>query len=220
MADTLDFMLALEKVKRPANQDYVVYTYVLSPEGSKPAGYFIPLCVVSSQERADATAQEIIEITGYQDVLTYPMGLWISLGDSSNEKITPVEVRGNLKEFAKKEDERKVERSKERRRIEAEVQAEQKAIQDANSIESYYYDWFCAVQNKARLDALKEEMVIIETAYDARLRSLIEKTERNPHFKEEWKDLLRERLSRRGEKDHAEAVIKGAEEIIEEEDLF
>ena len=219
MADTLDHMLALEKVRRPTDQNYIVYTYVLSPPGSSPVGYFIPLCVASTQERADEKAQEIIETTGYQDILTYPMGLWISLGDSTAEKVTPIEVRDNLKEFARKEDEKKVEISKERRRIEVEVKAEQKAIQDPNTIESYYYDWFCAVQNKARLDALKEEMENLSQAYQQRLKNIKEKSGRNPQFKDEWKDVLQERLSRRGEGHHAEAVIKGAEEIIKEEHL-
>lgn len=219
MADTFDLMLALEKVKRPLDQSHVVYTYVLSPEGGSPAGYFIPLHVASSQEKADEKAQEIIETTGYQDILTYPMGLWISLGDSTAEKITPVEIRDNLKDFAKKEDGRKAERSKERRRIEAEIQAEQKAIQDPDTIESYYYDWFCAVQNKARLDALKEEMEIMEAAYKQRLDNIRTKTERHPNFKDEWKEVLLNRLSRRNEKNHAEVVIAGAEEIIRQEQL-
>ncbi len=219
MADTLDLMLALEKVKRPLNQSHVVYTYVLSPEGSKPAGYFIPLYVAPNEERADEIAQEIIETTGYKDILTYPMGLWISLGDSTAEKVTPVEVRDNLKEYAKKEDEKKVERSKERRRIEAEVQAEQKAIHDPESIESYYYDWFCAVQNKARRDALKEEMEVMDVAYKKRLDNIKAKTMKHPNYQEEWKPLLLERLSRRGEKNHAEVVIQASEEIRHEECL-
>lgn len=219
MADTLDLMLALEKVKRPLDQSYVVYTYVLSPEGSQPAGYFIPLYVASTEEKAEEKVQEIIETTGYHDVLTYPMGLWISLGDSTAEKVTPIEIRENLKEYAKKEDEKKTERSRERRRIEAEVQAEQKAIQDPDSIESYYYDWFCAVQNKARRDTLKEEMEVMDVAYKHRLDNIRAKTERHPEHKDAWKDLLIKRLSRRGEKSHAEAVIGSAEKIIQEEHL-
>lgn len=133
MANTIDLMLALEKTKRPEDQNYLVYTYVLSPQQddkNQPIGYFIPLYVASNSEKADDKAKEIIEITNYPDILTHPMGKWFSLGDSSAEKITPVEIRDNLKEFARQEDEKKIERSKERKRIEAEVKAEQKAIQD------------------------------------------------------------------------------------------
>jgi len=219
MEDTLSLMLALEKIKRPEDQGYLVYTYVLNPEGNKPVAYFIPLYITSSCERASEKAREIIETTGYKDILTYPMGLWISLGDSTVEKVTPVEVHDGIKDYAEREEKKKEERSKERKRIEEEVKAEQRNIQDPESIESYYYDWFCAVQNKNYLTSLKKEISNLEEAYKKRLDNIKAKNLKHPEFRDTWQKVLLERLSRRGEKLQAEFVIREANEIVKDEGI-
>ena len=215
----ISLMLNLEKIKRPEDQQYLVYTYVLSPERGNVTGYFIPLYVTSSSERAEDKAKEIIETTGYKDILTYPMGIWMSLGESTSEKIIPVEVRENLKEFAKEEDKRIAEMKKERKRIEEEVQAEQHAIQDSETIESYYYDWYCAVQNKAHVDAMKESMKKIEEAYQTRINNIRDKNIKYPDHASRWKDLIKERLSRRGETRQAESILEAAEKIACQENI-
>ena len=74
MEGILNSMLALEKIKRPDNEDYIVYTYVLTPKDNQseqssntsnkpnatPVAYFIPLCIASSREKATEKAEEII----------------------------------------------------------------------------------------------------------------------------------------------------------------
>ena len=73
MGTTYNLMLALEKIKRPEDQSHLVYTYVLTPDGSNPVAYFIPLLVCSSYERAKEKVEEIIATTGYQEILIYPI---------------------------------------------------------------------------------------------------------------------------------------------------
>lgn len=222
MQDVLQLMLSLEKIKRPENERYIVYSYVLAPpqekKSSQPAGFFIPLHIAPNKEKADELAEDIIKVTGYPDVMTYPMGLWISLGDKQSEEISIV-THHELKEHADREEERKQRLAQERKQIEAEVRAEQEAMTDPDSIEAYYYDWFCTVQNKAHLDYLEAQVKQANDAYRHRLNSLVTKAKLHPEYKDKWQALLLERLEKRGEKDHAQHVICAARAINENEGL-
>jgi uncharacterized protein YhaN len=216
MSDLIKSLLALEKIKRPEVQAYIVYTYLLNKDGG-PFGYFIPLRVCSSEEQAEEKAKEIMELTGHGSVFTYPMGRWISLGDPDQVKVIP--IHDELKEYADKEKKYQDELRHERERIQEDIKKEQAAIIQADTLESYYYDWVCAVQNKAHVDAMRKEVSAVEEAYKKRIKSLQEKQEKFPTFKEDWEKVFLERLTARGEKDQAEAIIRFSKEIALQENL-
>lgn len=212
MESTINTMLALEKLNKASQ--HLVYTYILAPEGTTTCkGYFIPLKVVSDAEIAEEKAKEIIQLTGYPEILTFPMGRWIPLGTSLDEKVSLVETRKDLEAYGEEQDRKRDKLHRERERINKEIQVEQKARKDPDSIESYYYDWICAVQNKAFIERSRQDLLEVEAAYKHRLANLQTKTQHHPEYASQWKDLLRTRLTSRGEGYEAEAIIAASEAI-------
>ena len=197
---------------------WLVYTYLIpdQPTG-KAAAILIVLDIANSESKAKKKAEEIIRKTGHNDILTYPMGKWLTLGDPSFEKMTPVEIRDKLGEFAEKEETNIAKQKKERRAVEEEIKAEQKAIKDDSTIESYYYDWICAVQNKAVRDSYKESYDQADRVYRMRVERIRDKDSKYPEHKQKWKDTFIERLEKRGEGYEAKAIVNASEEIRQSE---
>lgn len=219
MEEIVKSLIALEKIKRPLDHGYLVYTYILNSKHTTPAGYFIPLFIAKTEEEANEKAKEIILLTDHKEILTYPMGKWISLGDSTNEKISRVNVREDFKDYALKEEEKRESLAKERKEIEKDIEAEDEALRDPNSIESYYHDWVNAVMNKQYLIFYREEVNKIEEAYRKRIENINEKQKKNPQYKDEWKDYLKKRLKLRKEEKQGKVILDEAEKIRQEENL-
>lgn len=217
MEASINTYLALEKIRNTDDDKHIVYSYILDEEAKTP--YFIPLFVASSQKKAEKKAREIIEVTGHGNVWTYPFGCWIAMGDKSDEKVTLVEIRDNLEKIKRNDDKKDAKIKEERRRIEKEIRQEQQAMQDDNSIESYYFDWVCAVQNKSRIVGLREELTQAEESYNMRVKNIQDKQEKNPTYREEWQELLLQRLRSRGEEVQALAIIAAADDLKKVENL-
>ena len=206
----LETLLALEKIKRPSDQKFLISTYVTSEE--KGYTYFIPLYITETKKEAQEKVDEIMKLTGYKDLTISHFGKWMNLGDLTDVKVTILDV-------AKSEEEKEDNLKKEREQIAKEIQEEQGAINDPDSIESYYYDWYCAVQNKVSVSHYEEILDTAKKVYEKRISNIREKEKTHPSFKNNWQSLLLSKLSRRGEGEHGKMIVETSNIIRKEESL-
>ena len=220
MLRTIETLIALEKVKPPHDQEYIIYTYILpeSPQPDQPVGYFIAL-EVCPENKVKERVERIIRVSDYSDIYACRLCEWFSLGDPKGEKKSSIEIRDNLKEYAELEDTRKEKIRQERERVSQEIRQELVDIDDPDKIESYYYDWFCLVLNKQHLESLEKEIASLRQANQKRFLGLQEKAKKHPDYRHKWQQVLLERLSRRGEKSQAEYVIQEAKEICRQHNV-
>lgn len=179
MEKIVNLMFKLEKLE---TNGWLIYTYIASRKGT----CFIPLYVEKSQEEAHKKAEDIIKKTGYREILTAPLGHWFSL--SRDEKVIPVEI-------AKDEDKKSEE-------VRKEIKEEEKNIYQEGTLEWYYYNCFCAVQDKAHIENLEKE-----------LNQTLEKIKSHPP-PENWEKIFEERLEKRDEGNQARMVINEIKKLL------
>lgn len=206
----VESLLALEKIKRPSDQKFLISTSVTSEE--KGYTYFIPLYMTMTEKEAQEKVEDIMKLTGYKDLTVSPFGKWMSLGDPTNEKVTILDA-------AKSEEEKADDLKKEREKITKEIQEEQEMINDPDSIESYYYDWYCAVQNKVSVQNYGDILDTSKKVYEKRISNIRNKEMLHPSYKDTWQSLLLSKLTRRGESEQGKMIIETSNIIRKEESL-
>jgi len=218
--------LALEKAKRPVDQNYAVYAYFLlerTVDGLH--GYHIHLGNFATRERAAERVQELINITGHQQIYAHDVTRWeridevirhdrifIKAHDDPNRKQTEDDLNKQYASDLKDEDGR-IKKNKE---IGRQLDEQQELEGKDDTIEHYAQNWFLAIKNKAEYEYHRDRMEHFHKMYVMRKDIIKTQYSAQPHFEEEWLPLYKDRLTYRGEGNVYQAMESGHAQLVED----
>lgn len=206
--------------KRPiVGQEFCVIAYFLSDQitSSGSRGMWFLVGTYPRPDIAEEAAISLIEESGIKSIYTMKTCDWQDINNKfepNRIKSVPLGKDKRLQEQHLKEYEKTVQDFKKEQEIADEIEKEQELEIKNDSVEYYTRQWFLAIKNKSLVEDLTSKLKEATNNMNLRINNIRDSYKNHPEYEDQWLEILREKLPRRGEENILKALEKGHLEMI------
>ncbi len=196
-------------------QNFILMAIVTRPEVSEGESHGILMHIGTYETEEEAEWKMKVVMCDYyiRELFIVKSCQWHDIGGASTEHLVPVSDKGKVMEAQYRQMEEQRKEKEKRKKIRDDVEREQELAQEEGTIEEYIRLWYLVIKNRELMDTHLRARKEAQEAFEKRKVQLREAFNANPQYEEQWLDLLKKRLSSRGEEEVFEMIKKCHDKI-------